>query len=64
MFWISGSEDRVYNVVFKVETLCKIVCDRWINDDIIDCIFKMLNSNLKEYLFVVVIESFLYLIKI
>ena len=58
--WTSGSEDRVYNAALKVETLCKIVCDRWINDDIIDCIFKMLNSNSKEHLFVVATESLLY----
>ena len=43
-----------------METLCKIVCDRWINDDIINCIFKMLNSNSKEHLFVVATESLLY----
>ena len=33
------------------------------NDDIIDCIFKMLNSNSKEHLFVVATESLLYLTK-
>ena len=44
----------------KVETLCKIVCDRWINDDIINCIFKMLNSNSKEHLFDVATEALLY----
>lgn len=58
--WTSGSEDRVYNAALKVETLCQIVCYRWMNDDIIDCIFKMLNSNSKEHLFVVATESLLY----
>lgn len=58
--WTSGREDRVYNAALKVETLCQIVCYRWMNDDIIDCIFKMLNSNSKEHLFVVATESLLY----
>lgn len=64
IFWMSNVIDRVYNIVFTVEILFKIVCDRWFNDEIIECVFKMFNRDSKEYLFFVVIELLLYLLKV
>ena len=58
--WTSEVTDQVYNTALMVETLSKIVCDRWLNDEIIECIFKMLNHDSKEHLFLVATESLLH----
>lgn len=58
--WTSNVTDRVYNTALTVETLSKIVCDRWFNDEIIECVFKMLNRDSKEHLFLVATESLLH----
>lgn len=58
--WMSDVTDRVYNTALTVETLSKIVYDRWLNYETIECIFKMLNRNSKEHLFLVAIESLLH----
>ena len=57
--WTSELTDRVYNTALTVETLSKIVCDRWLNDQIIECI-KMLNRDSKEHLFLVAAEPLLH----
>lgn len=56
----SESEDLIYNTGLKVETLCKIACNRWLNDEIIGCVFEMLNRGSREHFFVVVTEALLY----
>ena len=62
--WTSDAKGQVYNTTLTVETLSKIVCGRWFNDDIIECIFNMLNRDSKEHLFVVATESLLHSTKV
>ena len=61
---MSDVTDRIYNTALMVETLSKIVCDCWLNDENIECIFKMLNRDSKEHLFLVATESLLHLPKV
>ena len=58
--WTSEVTDQVYNTALTVETWSKIVCDHWLNDEIIECIFKMLNHDSKEHLFLDATESLLH----
>lgn len=62
--WTSDIQDRVYNTALTADTLSKIACHRWLNDEIIECIFKLLNRDSKEHLFVVATESFLHSAKV
>lgn len=62
--WMSDVTDRIYSAALMVETLSKIVCDCWLNDENIECIFKMLNRDSKEHLFLVATESLLHLPKV
>lgn len=58
--WTSDIKDHAYNSALTVETLSKIICDCWFNDEIIECIFKMFNHDSKEHLFVFATESLLH----
>lgn len=37
--WMNDVTDQVYNTALTVETLVKIVCNRWLNNENIECIF-------------------------
>ena len=60
VLWNSDEGEQVLNTSLPVERLCNIACGRWLSDDIIDCIFKMLNRDTSEHYFAVLSEPLLH----